>query len=79
MDWKSQKLTNILLFIIVCFFVLGALCALGRAAMMHRGFGGRWEWCMMQGQYKNLEKWCSEKWSCPFVDEKIDVVTNTVE
>lgn len=38
MDRKSQKLTNILLFIIVCFFVLGALLGLGRTAMMHRGF-----------------------------------------
>ncbi|MFZ2151007.1 MAG: hypothetical protein WAZ12_02915 [Candidatus Absconditicoccaceae bacterium] len=76
-DRKSQKLTNILLFIIVCFFVLGALCTLGRAAFNHAGFGGRMGGYMMQGQYKNVYKFDEGK-GCPYVDEKIDVVTNAV-
>lgn len=80
MDRKSQKLTNILLFIIVCFFVLGALCALWRAVLYHRGFDGKFGGCKMQWQERNFEKGCKwEEWWCPFVDEKIDVVTNEVE
>lgn len=80
MDRKSQKLTNILLFIIVCFFVLGALCALWKAVLYHKWFDGKIGGYKMQWQCKNFEKWCMwEKWGCPYVDEKIDVVTNTVE
>ena len=79
MDRKSQKLTNILLFIIVCFIVLVALCGLWKAIFSHGGFEWRMGWRMMQGQYKNFDKWCGEKWWCPLVDEKLDVVTNTVE
>jgi hypothetical protein len=78
MDRKSQKLTNILLFIIVCFFVLGALCALWRAAMMHRGFEGKFGGCKMQGQYKNIDKWCGQEWGCPLINEKVDP-TNVAE
>lgn len=79
MDRKSQKLTNILLFIIVCFFVLGALCALGRMAFGHGKFDWKFGGCKMQWQERNFGKWCSQKWECPYVDEKIDVVTNEVE
>jgi hypothetical protein len=78
-DRKSQKLTNILLFIIVCFIVLGALCALGRMAFTHRGF--EWRGCMMQWQEENgksCELW-TEKWACPYADDKVDVVNNTTE
>ncbi len=78
MDRKSQKLTNILLFIIVCFFVLGGLCALWRAAFNHRGFEWKMGWYMMKWQYYNSEKFEEGKW-CPYVDEKVDVVTEAVE
>ena len=75
-DRKSPKLTNILLFIIVCFFVLSGLCALWRAAFAHRGFGWRMRGYMMQGQYGNVDKIDTGKW-CPYVDDKVDVTTAT--
>lgn len=71
MDRKSQKLTNILLFIITCIFVLGFLCAIGKGIFAHRSFG--WEGCM-KGQYKNIEKWDIKEWErCGFWEDRNDI------
>lgn len=81
MDWKSTKLTNILLFIIVCFFIVGALCAIWRMAFGHRGFEWKFGRCQMQGQYKNVNKeaavgfWAKEA-TCPYAKKNLETVTS---
>lgn len=77
MDWKSTKLTNILLFIIVCFFVVGALCCLSRMAFGHRVFEWKFGGCQMQWQYKNINKeasvWFEKKEAaCPYAKQNIE-------
>lgn len=77
MDWRSTKLTNILLFIIVCFFVLAALCGLWRVALGHRGFEWKFGGCQMQWQSKNVEKWLNvwlwdQEASCPYAKQNIE-------
>lgn len=79
MDWKSTKLTNILLFIIVCFFVVGALCGLWRMAFGHRVFEWKFGGCQMQGQCKNVNKESSvgfeaKEAACPYAKQNLESV-----
>lgn len=71
MNWKSERLTNVLLFIIACILVLWAICVLIWGIWRHKSFAWRMGEYKMQWQYKyedykNVEWQCASKnqWSC---------------
>ena len=67
MDFKSQKLTNILLLIITSIFVLAFLWAVCRGITSHTRFGWHFDNYKMWGEYKSCNQWLEDDnyiWKC---------------